>query len=217
MSFPHQAIFWDIDGTLADSEPVHERSFHQAIKGLGLSLPDDLHDRILGLSEEVCHAFLVDHCGLRMDLADWTHRRHAIYMGMLGEVAPFPRALQIWAGLEAAGIAQMPVSNSDRRLVMANLDVLGLSRPRMKLVSRNDVRAGKPAPEPYLRAAWLLELDPTTCAVVEDSPTGVQAGRAAGMTVYAAPDMAPALREKLDLPCALSLLDGLPAQAAPVA
>ncbi|WP_339113389.1 HAD family phosphatase [Thioclava sp. GXIMD2076] len=211
MSFPHQAIFWDIDGTLADSEPVHERSFHQAIDGLGLDLPDDLHDRILGMSEERCHAYLVQKCGLELGLAEWTARRHALYMAMLDDVHAFPKAMEIWNGLAAQGVRQMAVSNSDRRLLMANLVRLGLDLPGTLLVSRNDVRQGKPEPEPYLRGAWLLDVDPAQCAVVEDSPTGVQAGQAAGMTVYAAPDMAPGLRETLGLPCASRLLELLPA------
>lgn len=83
--------------------------------------------------------------------------------------------------LRAEGYAQAIVSNSDRLIVDANLDAVGLDEPGMVTVSRNDVRTGKPAPEPYLRAAWLLQIEPGRCQVVEDSLTGAKAGLAAGM------------------------------------
>jgi beta-phosphoglucomutase-like phosphatase (HAD superfamily) len=66
-------------------------------------------------------------------------------------------------------------------VVGVNLDVVGLREPGLVTVSRNDVRAGKPDPEPYLRAAWLLQVDPGHCLVIEDSITGAKAGLAAGM------------------------------------
>ena len=73
------------------------------------------------------------------------------------------------------------VSNSDRLIVDANLRAVGLQYPGMKTVSRNDVREGKPSPEPFLRAAWLAGVDPAKSAVMEDSFTGACAGLAAGM------------------------------------
>jgi len=80
------------------------------------------------------------------------------------------------------------VSNSDRMLVDANLRAAGLQVPGLVSVARNDVRFGKPRPEPYLRAAWLLGVDPSDCIVVEDSVPGARAGLAAGMTVIGWPE-----------------------------
>ena len=62
-------------------------------------------------------------------------------------------------------------------------------------VARNDLRKGKPDPEGYLRAAWLLEAEPAECLVVEDSPVGARAGVAAGMAVIFHPQHAAAPAE----------------------
>jgi beta-phosphoglucomutase-like phosphatase (HAD superfamily) len=73
------------------------------------------------------------------------------------------------------------VSNSDRLIIDANLCAVGLVEPGLKSVSRNDVREGKPHPEPFLRAAWLTGVEPAETFVMEDSFTGATAGIAAGM------------------------------------
>ncbi len=73
------------------------------------------------------------------------------------------------------------MSNSDRAIVDVQLRLAGLSRPGLVTVSRNDVRTGKPDPEGYLRAAYLLNTAPAECLVVEDSLSGAAAGLAAGM------------------------------------
>jgi HAD superfamily hydrolase (TIGR01509 family) len=93
----------------------------------------------------------------------------------------FAEALQVWRQAEAQGLAQAVVSNSDRAIVDANLREVGLTRPGQVTISRNDVRQGKPSPEGYLRAAWLLGVDPTEALVIEDSASGAAAGLAAGM------------------------------------
>ena len=90
-------------------------------------------------------------------------------------------ALEIFRDLQRQGVAQAVVSNSDRLIVDANLRAVGMVEPGLKTVSRNDVREGKPDPEPFLRAAWLTGIDPAESFVMEDSFTGATAGLAAGM------------------------------------
>jgi HAD superfamily hydrolase (TIGR01509 family) len=83
--------------------------------------------------------------------------------------------------LRALGVQQAVVSNSDRVIVDANLSAVGLIYPGMRTISRNDVREGKPHPEPFLRAAWLAGVDPADAVAVDDSVTGATSGLAAGM------------------------------------
>lgn len=184
MSLRPVAVLWDVDGTLADSEPVHARAFEQAARGLGLRLPADFHDRVLGRSEEASHAWLVAECGLAEDLTAWQARRIAAYLTMIDQVRPHPAALALWQGLARAGVPQAAVSNSDRMIVGANLAQIGVMRPGLISLARNDVRRGKPDPEPWLRACTLLGVDPAAVAVVEDSPPGVQSALAAGAAVH---------------------------------
>lgn len=186
-SFRYQAVLWDLDGTLADSEPVHERSFTDACQGLDLDLPDDFHTVMLGKSDDWTQRWLCEHAGLGLSHTDWLMLRHKAYLARLGEVQPIPASVALWHRLAAAGVRQAVVSNSDRRIVMANLERLGLMRPSLVTVSRNDVRVGKPDPECYRRAAYLLGVDPAHTAAVEDSATGLTAARAAGLSTYMMP------------------------------
>jgi len=176
-----KAVFWDMDGTLVDSEPLHAAALAAAMRSEGLAPPADLHERALGQSAAHIHAMMRDEFGLGLSFADWIERKYSHYLAGLSNLGPRPGALEIYRQLRARGIAQAVVSNSDRMVVDANLAAVGLVYPGMKTVSRNDVREGKPHAEPFLRAAWLVGVEPADAAVVEDSAIGAAAGLAAGM------------------------------------
>lgn len=184
MSLLPAAVLWDVDGTLADSEPVHARAFEHAARDLRVRLPADFHDRLLGRSEEASHAWLVAECGLSADFPTWQARRIAAYLAMIDQVRPHPAALALWQRLAQAGVPQAAVSNSDRMIVGANLARIGVMRPGLVSLARNDVRCGKPDPEPWLRASALLGVDPSEAVVVEDSTPGVESALAAGAVVH---------------------------------
>lgn len=181
MAFDRTAILWDVDGTLVDSEPLHEAALVQALHGLGLTPPADFHQHIVGRDAREVHEWCRQHLGLGLDLRDWLQRKYRTYFASAASLKPRSSAVALFHQLREEGYAQAIVSNSDRMVVNANLDAVGLSEPGLVTVSRNDVRDGKPGPEPYLRAAWLLRAKPEHCLVVEDSATGAKAGLAAGM------------------------------------
>jgi len=175
------AILWDVDGTLVDSEPLHEAALINALKGLGLTPPDDLHQHIVGRDAREVHIWCERHLGLNLDLKDWLRLKYQNYFASAADLKPRDGAVTLFKKLRKDGYAQGIVSNSDRLVVNANLEAVGLGEPGLISISRNDVCSGKPDPEPYQRAAWLLQVDPQDCLVVEDSITGAQAGLAAGM------------------------------------
>jgi HAD superfamily hydrolase (TIGR01509 family) len=176
-----KAVFWDMDGTLIDSEPLHEEALVVALKALGITPPADLHERVLGIAAYPVYEMLRDEFGLDLPFDQWIVRKYAHYLDNAPRLQPRPGALEIFRELKARGVVQGVVSNSDRLIVDANLRALGIHEAGMRTVSRNDVRSGKPDPEPYLRAAWLAGLDAADCAVMEDSWPGSEAGLAAGM------------------------------------
>ncbi len=96
--------------------------------------------------------------------------------------AAFPGALELLRGVPDGRLAI--VTSCGARLAPARLEVAGLPRPRV-LVDSDHVEHGKPSPEPYLKGASGLGVDPTRCVVLEDAPAGIEAGRAAGATVWA--------------------------------
>jgi HAD superfamily hydrolase (TIGR01509 family) len=178
------AILWDMDGTLVDSEPLHERALRAAMGLVGIEPPDDLHTRVTGMSADAVYAWLKADHGLTLEFPDWIRLKYDHYLANVAEVRVIPEAMELWAEAEQRGWQQAIVSNSDRLIVDANLRETGFARAGFKSVSRNDVRRGKPDPEPYLRAAWLFDLPPEACIVIEDSVTGARAGAAAGMRTF---------------------------------
>ncbi len=181
MAVEQTTILWDVDGTLVDSEPLHEAALVQALHELGITPPDDFHQHIIGRDAREVHQWCRRYLGLDLDLHEWLRRKYRTYLAAAPGLKSRAGAVELFHRLRIEGYAQAIVSNSDRMVVNANLDAVGLSDPGLISVSRNDVRDGKPDPEPYLRAAWLLQAEPAHCLVVEDSVTGASAGIAAGM------------------------------------
>ena len=176
-----KAVFWDMDGTLTDSEPLHEAALMAALRSVGIAPPADLHERVLGISAWPVYEMLRDDFGLDLPFDDWIMRKYEHYWPMVQGLQPRPGAIEIFNELRDCGVVQAVVSNSDRLVVDANLRAVGLLYPGMKTVSRNDVRDGKPHPEPFLRAAWLAGVEPDQAVAIDDSWTGASAGLAAGM------------------------------------
>ena len=176
-----KAVFWDMDGTLVDSEPLHEAALAAALRSVGIAPPLDLHERVLGVAAWPVYEMLRDEFGLSLPFDDWIVRKYDHYMPMTETLKPRPGAIEVFNELRALGVEQAVVSNSDRLIVDANLSAVGLIYPGMRTVSRNDVIEGKPFPEPFLRAAYLAGVDPSQAVAVDDSATGATAGLAAGM------------------------------------
>lgn len=176
-----KAVYWDMDGTLIDSEPLHARALEAVLKSLGITPPGDLHERVTGVAAVPVYEMLQDELGLKLPFDDWILRKYVYYMEHIGTLKPRAGAVEVYRDLRAQGMPLAVVSNSDRLIVEANLRVIGVDRPGLKSVTRNDVRNGKPDPEPFLRAAWLTGIDPVETCVVEDSHAGATAGVAAGM------------------------------------
>ncbi|MDX8458425.1 HAD family hydrolase [Mesorhizobium humile] len=176
-----KAVFWDMDGTLVDSEPLHEAALVAALRSVGVAPPVDLHERVLGVAAWPVYEMLRDEFGLGLPFDDWIVRKYDHYLPLAETLKPRPGAIEVFNELRALGVEQAVVSNSDRLIVDANLRAVGLIYPGMMTVSRNDVIDGKPLPEPFLRAAYLAGVDPADAFAVDDSLTGAMAGLAAGM------------------------------------
>lgn len=182
---PFDAVLWDMDGTLVDSEHFAVEALRDALISEGLPVPDDLYETVVGRAADAIYGRFVRDLGLRLSADDWEDRKLQGYLACLPQLRGFDPAVTAFRRYAAAGKAQAVVSNSDRIIVDANLSAVGLARPGLITVSRNDLRRGKPDPEGYLRALWLLDCPPDRALVVEDSIAGAKAGLAAGLrTVF---------------------------------
>lgn len=182
------AVVWDMDGTLLDSEPLHDETMMAVTGRLGYALSAEELEGFLGLGTEECfrrmaarHRFSVDFAGFNAEL----NRYYAA--NAAAKVRPRPGARETVLALAERGVPQACASNSDRPIVQANLAVLGVDSALGAAVAGTDVARVKPAPDVFLRACALLGVAPTETVAVEDTPTGIAAARAAGCTTVAWP------------------------------
>lgn len=180
-------IVFDCDGVLVDSERITERVFAQMLGELGLALDEaEMAEQFLGRStgESVRRAGELLGRPLPADFEERYGERSRVVLAR--EVTLMPGVAQM---LNAIDLPSAIASNGLREKMQITLRVTGLL-PRFdgRWFGIDDVAHGKPAPDLYLLAARSFGARPAHCVVVEDSPTGVAAGLAAGMTVlgYAA-------------------------------
>ncbi|WBU60901.1 HAD family hydrolase [Paracoccus albus] len=183
-----RAIIWDIDGTLVDSEPLHLRALLHVCEHHGADISDLPDDHFVGVNVNDVWTALSNRFPAGLTMADWLDQLNGYYIDHASRLAPIKNAVQAVRQLHAMGIRQGAASNSNRRVVDANLRALGLSDIIELSVSLDDVTRGKPDPQPYLRALDRMGLDVDRTCAVEDSATGVASARRAGMRVIALGD-----------------------------
>lgn len=176
-----QAVAWDIDGTLVDSEPLHHRALIAASLEFGTDLRDlpDMAFRGIHMGD-VWH-LLRDRLPSTLSEETWADAINRHYVAGRRTLQPLPGAVETIRALHRQGVPQVCVSNSCRLVVDANLDALDVVACIDFSISLDDVTEGKPSPLPYAEAAARLGLAPETVVAVEDSATGIRSARAAGL------------------------------------
>ncbi len=178
---PFRAYLFDMDGTIADSMPLHYIAWKQALAEYGCPLfPEDVFYSWGGMPVREIVATLNRRHGLTMPVEELAHRKEGLYYELLPRLTAVPEVLE---QIEEAHkrIPFAVVSGSTRESVTKSLDVLGLSDKFDVLVCAGDYKYAKPDPEPFLLAAQKLNVPPASCLVFEDTAMGIQAATAAGM------------------------------------
>ena len=188
-----QAVIFDMDGVIVDSEPRHERAFLEVVRELGYGDTHGVHwPDYVGRSDHVLWEDFVARHNPSQPLAqlmkmkrdrvlEILRREEPIFDGLAELVEKLARVCKL-------GLA----SGSERPVVEAVLSIQDLRRFFAATVTAGDVERGKPAPDIFLRAAELLHVPPEACWVIEDSKPGVAAGLAARMKVIAITNTHPA-------------------------
>lgn len=190
------AIIFDMDGVIVDSEPRHERAFREVFQEMGhgethgIDFPQyyGRSDRALWID------FIAKHKPAQTldELSEWKQRR---FLEIIREEQPIfenlPELVQRLSLVYRLGLA----SGSYHPAIDAILEMKELRRFFPVVVSVQDVERGKPEPDVFLRAAELLRVNPGECCVIEDSAAGVDAAIAAGMTAIGITNSIP--RERL--------------------
>jgi beta-phosphoglucomutase-like phosphatase (HAD superfamily) len=127
-----KAVFWDMDGTLIDSEPLHERSLAAALVSVGIQPPEDLHQRVIGVAALPVYEMLCQELGLKLPFSEWIVRKYDHYFKHVHTLRAREGAVEIFKALHERGVQQAIVSNSDRLVVNANMKALGIDWPTLK-------------------------------------------------------------------------------------
>ncbi len=184
-----QAVIFDMDGVLIDSEPVHQRATDETAQQFGLP-PVDVDTFARYFFGRTDYTGFLDYLAAveRTDLsipALMEAKARTYERRVSDEVQPFPDALNALRACVARGYRVAIVSGARNRELHAVVALFGLAPLLDATVGGDDVPVGKPDPAPYLAGASELGLPPERCLVVEDAPAGVASAVAAGMRCLA--------------------------------
>jgi HAD superfamily hydrolase (TIGR01509 family) len=183
MTTSPRAVLWDLDGTLVDSAEFHWLSWRDTLAADGIHITyqqfldtfGQKNDRILpGWLGKDASAERIRQVG---DAKEAEYRRLVQDRGL----TPLPGAAEWLRTLHAVGWRQAIASSAPRANIGVMLRVLGVETELDAIISAEDVTAGKPDPQVFLKAAAAVSVPPERCVVVEDAVVGIEAARRAGI------------------------------------
>jgi HAD superfamily hydrolase (TIGR01509 family) len=206
-----EAVIFDLDGVLIDSEQVWDAAREQLVRERGGNWREDATRAMMGMSSPEWSRYMRGELGVPMEpeeiAAEVVARLEDSYREHLPLIVGAREAVAALASRWRLGLA----SSANRRVLELVLERSGMRERFAVTVSAEEVAHGKPAPDVYLEAARRLGASPARCAAVEDSTNGLRAAAAAGMLLVAVPnrEFAPEQRALALARAVISSLDEL--------
>lgn len=190
------AVIFDFDGVVVDSEPIHLRYFQAVLSSVGVELTrDNYYGRYLGYDDHDCIVAVGRDNSVRFpqsQVAEMVAAKTELVKRAFAEsITPMPGAVELIRSSAAGGAAVGVCSGALREEIEMAARTVGALEYFAAIVSAEDVPRGKPDPGGYNLARRRLEdacgrdIDPARCVVVEDAPAGITAAKAAGMKILA--------------------------------
>ena len=186
-----QAVIFDIDGLMIDSERVSQRSWSQVMSAAGYQLSDEIYQGMIGRTEKDVKHMLAEAYGAAFPFEEMYRLREDCFREIIArEGIPLkPGLIELLGRVDELGLRKAVASSTYRRLAEIKLEAAGIRSLFEVIVTGDEVLHGKPAPDLFLAAARKIGIDPLNCLVLEDSQAGIQAAHAAGMRSILVPDM----------------------------
>jgi HAD superfamily hydrolase (TIGR01509 family) len=183
-----EAVVFDLDGLLLESEQVWNEAKHQLVRSRGGRWPPEAEHAMLGMSSPEWSRWMHDELGVPLTPEEISEEVVRLLAASYEEHLPFlpgaDAAVRRLAARWPLGLA----SSSNREIIDLVLDEAGWADRFAVTVSSEEVDRGKPAPDVYLETARRLGAGPESCAAIEDSSAGIRSGAAAGLNVIAIPN-----------------------------
>ena len=180
---PHvRGLVFDCDGTIADTMPLHYEAWVAALKEHNVEFPEALFYEFAGIPTARIIEILNERHGHSMPVQETADYKESLYQQLIPRVVPIEPVVVLVK--EFAGKLPMAVATgATQAICRKTLSSLGLLDYFQHVVTADDVKHGKPAPDIFLEAARRIGVPPASCYAFEDGDLGIQSARDAGMTV----------------------------------
>jgi HAD superfamily hydrolase (TIGR01509 family) len=192
MTLPYRpsAVIFDMDGLLFDTETLWQEALLSAAAEGGHAIPDEVYSKSIGVRRSQCRSLFLSHFGDDF-LFDDFHANWSRHFRLIADrkLALKPGVSELLETLDRFRLPRAIATSSSRTTVEHHLNAHSLMERFDRIVCRGDYENGKPAPDPFLKAAERLGVEPRLCLALEDSHIGVRSAAAAGTMTVMVPDL----------------------------
>jgi beta-phosphoglucomutase-like phosphatase (HAD superfamily) len=175
-----KALIFDIDGTLADTMPVHYACWVEVLGSKGIDYRKDIFYKLAGMPTAAIIPEINRIYNTDLDVEEIVQKKEKAYINNIKKIRPIEPSVKLLKGYHG----KLPVSagtGSYRHIAELTLNAIGMDRYINILVTADDVERHKPYPETFLKCAELMGIQPRCCQVLEDTEIGFKAVKNAGM------------------------------------